>query len=98
MRPKVPKRLILFGKKLFAAVIAEEGVATNQIRIFMLFYDLEFREPSVVLPCAEAVAAHGSRDMAVWGELFRSLEPHANGIPDLRVKNLADCVKSVQAN
>lgn len=46
----------------------------------------------------DTVAAHGSRDMPVWGQLFRSLEPHDNGIPDLRVKNLADYVKSVQAN
>lgn len=46
----------------------------------------------------DTVVAHGSRDMPVWGQLFRSLEPHDNGIPDLRVKNLADYVKSVQAN
>jgi mono/diheme cytochrome c family protein len=46
----------------------------------------------------DTVAAHGSRDMPVWGQLFRSLEPHDNGIPDLRVKNLADYVKSLQTN
>jgi mono/diheme cytochrome c family protein len=47
---------------------------------------------------ADVVAAHGTRDMPVWGQLFRSLEPTYNGIPDLRAKNLADYIKSLQAN
>lgn len=46
----------------------------------------------------DVVVAHGTRDMPVWGQLFRSLEPRDNRIPDLRVKNLADYVKSLQAN
>lgn len=46
----------------------------------------------------DVVAAHGTRDMPVWGTLFRSLEYRDNGIPDLRVKNLADYIKSLQAN
>ena len=44
----------------------------------------------------DVIAAHGSRDMPVWGLLFRSLEPYDNGIPALRAKNLADYVKSLQ--
>ena len=46
----------------------------------------------------DTVAAHGTRDMPVWGRLFRSLESRDNAIPDLRAKNLADYVKSLQAN
>ena len=46
----------------------------------------------------DVLAAHGSRDMPVWGELFRSLEPNANDVPNLRVKNLADYVRSLQAH
>jgi len=46
----------------------------------------------------DVVVAHGTRDMPVWGQLFRSLEPRDNRIPDLRVKNLADYIKSLQAN
>ena len=45
----------------------------------------------------DVVAAHGSRDMPVWGQLFRSLEPRYNEIPNLRAKNLADYIKSLQA-
>lgn len=46
----------------------------------------------------EAVAAHGTRDMPMWGMLFRSLNPNETGIPNLRVRNLADYLKSLQAN
>lgn len=46
---------------------------------------------------SDVVAAHGSRDMPVWGQLFRSLEPHDNGIPDLRVNNLTGYIKTLQA-
>lgn len=46
----------------------------------------------------DVVAAHGTRDMPVWGRLFRSLEANDNHMPDLRVKNLTDYIKSFQAN
>ncbi len=46
----------------------------------------------------DVIAAHGSRDMPVWGRLFRSLEATDNHIPDLRAKNLTDYIKSLQAN
>lgn len=41
----------------------------------------------------DEVAAHGSRDMPMWGELFRSLE--RDTVP-LRVQALADFLKSIQ--
>jgi len=46
----------------------------------------------------DVVAAHGTRDMPVWGHLFRSLDSGASGVSDLRVKNLADYIRSLQAN
>jgi mono/diheme cytochrome c family protein len=45
----------------------------------------------------DVVAAHGSRDMPIWGDLFRSLSPNAQEVSKLRVANLADYVKSLQA-
>ena len=45
----------------------------------------------------DVVAAHGSRDMPVWGALFSSLSPNDRDVVKLRVANLADYVKSLQA-
>lgn len=41
----------------------------------------------------DEVAAHGSRDMPMWGELFRSME--RDTVP-LRVQALSDFLKSIQ--
>jgi mono/diheme cytochrome c family protein len=38
--------------------------------------------------------AHGTRDMPMWGPVFRSTE---GTISDLRVKNLVDYIQSIQA-
>jgi mono/diheme cytochrome c family protein len=45
----------------------------------------------------ETVAADGNRDMPIWGELFRSLDPNSRELSDLRVHNLAEYVKALQA-
>ncbi|HVG82999.1 MAG TPA: c-type cytochrome [Vicinamibacterales bacterium] len=42
----------------------------------------------------DEVAAHGSRDMPMWGELFRSLN---RDTAQIRVKALADYIKGMQA-
>ena len=42
---------------------------------------------------ADEIAAHGSRDMPIWGSLFRSLEPD---LISLRVLELADFLNSVE--
>ncbi|HXJ39515.1 MAG TPA: c-type cytochrome [Bryobacteraceae bacterium] len=42
-------------------------------------------------------AAHGSRDMPMWGELLRSLGTAQEPVVELRVRNLTDYVESVQA-
>lgn len=41
----------------------------------------------------DEVAAHGSRDMPIWGELFRSL---SRDTAQIRVQALADYVKGLQ--
>ncbi|HEY1241323.1 MAG TPA: c-type cytochrome [Bryobacteraceae bacterium] len=45
----------------------------------------------------DVVAAHGTRDMPVWGTLFRSLDPDSEGVAKLRVKVLAEYIKTLQA-
>jgi cytochrome c553 len=42
---------------------------------------------------ADEVAAHGTRDMPVWGPLFRSLSPDTAA---LRVAALTEYIKSIQ--
>ena len=46
----------------------------------------------------EVVAAHGSRDMPIWGNLFRVMEPvgGSDGSSKLRIHNLTDYVESLQ--
>jgi mono/diheme cytochrome c family protein len=44
----------------------------------------------------DVTAAHGSRDMPIWGSLFRSLNDQ--DLAKLRVKNLADYIATLQAN
>jgi hypothetical protein len=41
----------------------------------------------------DEVAAHGSRDMPMWGELFRSL---SRDTAQIRVQALSDYVKGLQ--
>ena len=47
----------------------------------------------------ETLAAHGSRDMPIWGDLFRALGPVGGGDAQakLRIHNLTDYVESLQA-
>ena len=45
----------------------------------------------------ETVVAHGNRDMPIWGELFRSLDPNSRELSDLRAHNLTESVKALQA-
>jgi mono/diheme cytochrome c family protein len=43
----------------------------------------------------DEVSAHGSRDMPVWGDLFKSL-PSGGQTAPLRVQNLTNYLKSIQ--
>ncbi len=42
-----------------------------------------------------AITAHGSKEMPVWGNLFRSVDPHG-GVTMLRLNNLTDFIASLQ--
>ena len=44
----------------------------------------------------DTVQAHGSRDMPIWGDVFKSLNSNS-AAPTMRVSNLTDYVKSLQA-
>jgi mono/diheme cytochrome c family protein len=44
----------------------------------------------------DEVPAHGTRDMPMWGELFRSLDPGNSGFAQIRVQALNDYLKSLQ--
>lgn len=45
----------------------------------------------------DTVKAHGTRDMPIWGEIFRSSNKFDQSTPILRVTNLTEYVKSIQA-
>ena len=40
--------------------------------------------------------AHGSKDMPMWGQAFRSLTPHDEAIVRQRIFNLTNYIKSLQ--
>jgi mono/diheme cytochrome c family protein len=42
------------------------------------------------------VAAHGSKDMPMWGRAFWSLSPHDDTIVQQRITNLTSYIKSLQ--
>jgi len=44
----------------------------------------------------QAMAAHGSKEMPVWGPVFLSLEQHDPASAQLRIRNLAKYVGSMQ--
>jgi mono/diheme cytochrome c family protein len=46
----------------------------------------------------DVVAAHGTRDMPVWGGLFGALSPNDKEVVDLRVATLEAYIKSLQAH
>jgi mono/diheme cytochrome c family protein len=60
---------------------------------------------SVATPVREVLlfgtgrTAHGTIDMPLWGPMFRSLNNNPNnGMVEIRIRNLADFVQSIQQN
>lgn len=45
----------------------------------------------------EAVAAHGSRDMPMWGQIFGTMNPNSDSVPKVRVRVLTEYIKAFQA-
>lgn len=58
----------------------------------------KFPEDSVyiVLKSGSHIAAHGSEEMPVWGDLFRTLEPGRDDMVQLRIANLTHYLKTIQ--
>ena len=44
-----------------------------------------------------AISAHGSREMPIWGDLFKSLDSGKRTMAQMRVANLTAYIKSLQA-
>ena len=42
-------------------------------------------------------AAHGSKDMPVWGPIFRTMTGHSQSQVQLRIRNLTNYLESIQA-
>ncbi len=49
-----------------------------------------------VLEGTVPLASHGSREMPLWGDLFRSLARGDNSSPHLRMRNLTEYVRTMQ--
>ena len=58
----------------------------------------KFSAPDVeaVIIGQQVLASHGSRDMPIWGPVFQALAPDSSFMK-LRVLNLVDYIKSIQA-
>lgn len=41
-------------------------------------------------------AAHGSREMPMWGDIFRSVSPQGSAVVEVRVRNLKDYIEGMQ--
>ncbi|HJT89775.1 MAG TPA: c-type cytochrome [Bryobacteraceae bacterium] len=46
----------------------------------------------------DVVAAHGTRDMPIWGTVLGSLDPNVPAAVSLRVANLENYIKTLQAH
>ena len=50
----------------------------------------------VYIEGSDEVQAHGSREMPIWGDLFRSLSPADNATTHQRISNLTEYLKRFQ--
>jgi mono/diheme cytochrome c family protein len=60
----------------------------------------KFPEPEIYHAIAGdgMTPAHGSVEMPVWGDLFKSLNPGTHDFVQLRIVNLTTYIKSIQRN
>ncbi|HTS27259.1 MAG TPA: cytochrome c [Bryobacteraceae bacterium] len=52
---------------------------------------------AAVLTSGDAIDAHGSAEMPIWGDLFNHLKPNRNDLVQLRISNLVAYLQSIQA-
>jgi mono/diheme cytochrome c family protein len=57
----------------------------------------ELRVTQVLTVGPAEILAHGSRDMPIWGQLFKSLGSSGEGVARIRIVNLTDYIRSMQA-
>jgi len=57
----------------------------------------EQRVSLVITTGPSEILAHGSKDMPVWGDLFKHMGSSDPGVARLRIANLTDYIKSIQA-
>jgi len=57
------------------------------------FSDMDMR---MVIEGRDGMPAHGSRDMPIWGDVFRALT-HTVEMRDMRMRNLIEYLRSIQA-
>jgi mono/diheme cytochrome c family protein len=50
-----------------------------------------------ILDFGASAPAHGTNDMPVWGQLFRALDPNDQIKVNLRIQNLIEYIKTLQA-
>jgi mono/diheme cytochrome c family protein len=55
-----------------------------------------FAHVSNVIRLGGDMAAHGSKDMPIWGRAFAALSPHEDAVVQQRISNLTNYINSVQ--
>jgi mono/diheme cytochrome c family protein len=81
------------GPAAAAMKVAPTDLTTYAQRHGGKFSDADMR---MVIEGQTEVVAHGSRDMPIWGDVFRALT-HGHEERELRMKNLIDYLKQMQA-
>jgi mono/diheme cytochrome c family protein len=80
---------------------AAEALKTPPSDLTMLSKNNDGKYPALKVGSAirgdAAVAAHGSKDMPVWGHLFRTVSGGHESQVDQRVANLISYIKTLQA-
>ncbi|MBZ5650484.1 MAG: cytochrome c [Acidobacteriia bacterium] len=80
---------------------AAEALKTPPSDLTMLSKNSDGKYPALKVGSAirgdAAVAAHGSKDMPVWGHLFRTISGGHESQVDQRVANLISYIKTLQA-
>ena len=80
---------------------AAEALKTPPTDLTMLSKNNDGKYPALKVGSAirgdAAVAAHGSKDMPVWGHLFRTISGGHESEVDQRVANLVAYIKTLQA-
>jgi mono/diheme cytochrome c family protein len=81
------------GPAASALKVAPSNLATLSARNNGTFPEIKI---SRIIEGNDDLAAHGSRDMPTWGQVFHQMEGAGPATEKLRVANLTACLKSLQ--